>query len=370
MKNYLIVGAGFSGILAAISLKINNPKASVIVLEHTDKALKKVLSTGNGKCNLANAKLDLNKFKNSDFVKKIYKTPQLSKQQDFFRNLGIETKLMDNLLYPTSESAVTVRNALLKQCDKLGIQINLNESIIEYKPKDKINVKTTKAKYEVDKLIFACGGKSLPVSGSDGSIFPLLEKHGYHIIKPTPSLCPIKKKEKTKTLSGTRVKANVNLYRNHNIVFSESGEILFKDHGLSGIVIMNLSRQIAQEKDKYTIELDLLENYKDKHIATYITKYGEKEFLEAFLHPNIVKYFCENKINPLFAKRLTFTFKSLSDFEFSQVTAGGISIDDVNLNLESKKEKNVFFVGEILDIDGPCGGYNLTWAYVSSMLMK
>lgn len=370
MSKYIIVGAGFSGVLAAISIKRSNPKSDVVILEHTDKPLKKLLSTGNGKCNLGNAKLNLNNFNNSQFVKKICKLPQISKQKQFFKELGIETKLIDNLLYPVSESAITVRNALLRKCEKLGINIKLNETILDYKIDNKIDIKTNLDSYKTDKLIFACGGKSLPISGSDGSIFSLLTKHGYNVVPLSSALCPIITYENTRILNGTRVKANVNLYRNHRLVFSENGEVLFKNHGLSGIVIFNASREIARKNGNYTIELDLLENYKDSEIEEYIDKFGEEAFLNAFLHPNIIKYFEQNKIKSIFAKRLSFKYKNLSDFEFSQVTTGGISIDDININLESKIEKNVFFIGEMLDIDGPCGGYNLTWGYISSQLMK
>ncbi len=368
----IIIGAGASGVVAAISLKEKYPDEEITIIEHLDKPLKKLLATGNGKCNLSNSKLDLKKYRNYQHIAPILRRYGYVYQRNFFKEIGIETKLINDLLYPLSESALTVKDALLRAIEKEHIKIKLDENLVDYKVNPiKITVITDKDKYIVDRLIIASGGASSPKLGSDGSVYKILENHGYCLSPIAPGLVPIKTKENTKILDGTRVKCSASLYKNHNLIYKESGEVLFKSHGLSGILIMNLSSIIAKgPKYNYTIELDLLEDYKDRDVSDYILSRGEDEFLHAFLHPNIIKYFKDNKINPTFAKRLSFKFDSLGDFSASQVTIGGVDFLDVNENLMSKREHDVYFIGELLDIDGPCGGYNLTWAFASALSLK
>ncbi len=253
----LIIGAGVSGITCAINIKRTYPGDDITVIEHLDKPLKKILATGNGKCNFANANLDINKYSNPKFVESILREYDFKKQMDFYDSVSIRYKLINELAYPMSESAITVRNALLNECKKLGIKINLSEAIIDYEAKKEITVKTDKNIYKVDKLVFATGGCSQKNLGSDGSLFSLLSKHGYSIIPPLAGLCPIITKEKMKVLDGVRVKALVSLYKDGKEIHKESGEVLFKDHGLSGIVIMNISSIIARDtKRKYEIMIE------------------------------------------------------------------------------------------------------------------
>ncbi len=368
----LIVGAGVSGVVAAISIKEKCPDEEILIIEQLDKPLKKILATGNGKCNISNKKLDYKNYRNYQYVLPLLRKFGYVYQKNFLREIGVETKLVGDLLYPVSESAITVRDALLRRVEKENIKIKLEEKLVDYKVNPiKITVITDKEKYCVDRLIIATGGKSSPKLGSDGSIYKILEEHGYCINALEPGLCPIRTIENTKILEGTRVKCAALLYKNHQLIHKESGEVLFKAHGLSGILIFNLSSIIARNlKYNYMIELDLLEDYKDYEINDYIHSKGEEAFLNAFLHPNLVKYFKENKINPSFAKRLTFKFESLSSFDNSQVSVGGVDFIDIDENLMSKRERNVYFIGEVLDIDGPCGGYNLSWALASALSLK
>ncbi len=368
----LIVGAGASGVVAAISQKMKHPTDDVLIIEQTDKPLKKILATGNGKCNLGNYKLNINNYNHPDFVKKILKKNGYEQQKLFLRKCGIETKLIDNLEYPVSESAITVRDQLLRMCRKLGVKINVKEKIVDYESRSYgIDVKTDKAEYRVGKLIFAVGGRSSPKLGSDGSIYPILENHKIKVVQNNPGLCPIYVKQDTKVLDGVRVKAKVSLYKDYRLVHSENGEVLFKSHGLSGIAIFNTASVLARDLDhQYAVELDLLEDYTEEYVNNYVLDNGEIEFGRAFLHPHIMEYFELNKIRPIFAKRLVFDFDKLYDFDFSQVTVGGVEVNQVNENLESIKEKGVYYIGEVLDINGPCGGYNLMWAFGSALHLE
>ena len=369
----IIVGAGASGITAAISLKRQHKDADVLVIEHLDKALKKILATGNGKCNLGNNSIDVDAYRNAEFVKPILKEYDFNAQRDFFESINIKTKLMGELLYPISESAVTVRNAMLAECDKLGIKIHLSEGMKDYNvtPKE-IKVLTNTTIYSCDKLIFALGGKSSPNLGSDGSLFPMLEKHGYKFSKIKPGLCPIITKENTKVLDGVRVKGKVSLLSEGKLIHQESGEILFKSHGLSGIVIMNVSRIIARDiSEKYIIKIDQLVNEDIDSLKTYLFKKGEESYLSAYFHPKMIEYIQRNKLDLIKAsKELSFTFDELDSYEHSQISVGGIELSQINNDLSSKKERGVYFIGELLDVDGPCGGYNLMWAFASALSLK
>ena len=367
----IIIGAGASGITAAISLKRKYKDVDVLVIEHLDKPLKKILATGNGKCNLGNANINVELYNNSSFVKPILDEYDFDAQRRFFESINVKTKLVGDLLYPISESALTVRNALLKECNKLGIKINVSESIIDYKVGSQIEVTTDKGEYVADKLIFATGAKSSPQLGSDGSVYSLLKKHNYNIKDINPGLCPIITKEKTKLIDGVRVKANVSLLKEGKLIHQEEGEVLFKEHGLSGIVIMNISSSIARDlKASYQIKIDQLPNIPYAELVSFLKSHSKEEYLDAYFHPKMALYLKDVKDVIKASKELTFAFDKLDDFTHSQVSVGGLSLKEVNSSLMSKKEKGVYFLGELLDVDGPCGGYNLMWAFATGLFIK
>lgn len=369
----IVIGAGASGVVAAINYKRHNKSDDVLIIEHLDKPLKKILATGNGKCNLGNAKIDFSRFNNPEFAKNIignydYRT--------LFESVSIETKLIDEYAYPVSESAVSVRDAFLKECRKLGIKINVEEQFVDFKAENSIKVLTDKNAYTCDKLIISGGLCSSPKLGTDGSVLKIIEKHGYKTTKPQPGLSPLYTIEKTKAIDGIRVKAAVSIKENGKNVHEETGEVLFKDHGLSGIVIFNAMSIISRKPNsKFNISLDLLPDFTISYLMQYKNNHGFDEFLQAFINPKISTYLKErfdNNENKIFEsiKNLVFTFDKSYGFDFSQVSVGGISVDEIDENMMSKHEKNVYFIGELLDIDGPCGGYNLTWAFASALRIK
>lgn len=367
----IIVGAGASGVAAAINIKRKNPSDDVLIIEHLDKPLKKILATGNGKCNLGNSNIDFSLFNNGEFAKKIIDGYDYEK---FFDSLLVKTKLVGELAYPVSESAVTVRDAMLNELRKLHVKMNVSEKLVDYKVEDQISVITDKKTYVCDKLILAGGLKSSPKLGSDGSVIEILRKHNYKINELNPGLCPIRTVENTKVIDGTRCKANVKLVQNNKIVRNESGEVLFKDHGLSGIVILNTMSQIVRNNVSGKIYIDLLPDYSDEYLTNFMKTHSLDEFLLAFINPKISSYLKEMKINEnnivSIVKNLEFTFDKPYGYDFSQVTVGGVDINEVDTSLMSKKEKNVFIIGELLNVDGPCGGYNLTFAFACANKLK
>ena len=365
----IVIGAGASGVVAAINYKRNHPQDDVLIIEHLDKPLKKLLATGNGKCNLGNEKLDLNLYSHPEFVKDILKEYDY---EQLFDSISIKTKLMNGLAYPMSESAVSVRNAFLKELERLEIDLHLSEKLVDYRVDKKIYVKTDKSEYVADKLFLTGALFSTDKLGSDGSVYNVLKNHGYKVKEPLPGLCPIKTKEDTKILDGVRVKCEAILLENNKEIHREKGEVLFKENGLSGIVIFNLSSLIARSKKRAgKIVLDLLPDYTMSEIQNYCKSHTFDGFLQGFLNPKLIQYllkrFSKNDDVLKAIKHLEFTFKDFYDFMFSQISVGGILVEEVDSSLESHKEKGVFILGELLDIDGPCGGYNLTWAFASAL---
>ncbi len=360
----IIIGAGASGVASAINIKRKYPKDDVIIIEHSDKALHKILATGNGRCNLGNQKLDISKYNHPELMG-LYSFKEYIK---YVESYGFKTKAIGDLIYPYSESAQTVRNQMLKEADKLGVKIHLEEDLVDYEViKNGVRVKTNRDSYDADKLIIATGGKSTKGLGNDGSIYEILKKHHYTIVPLHPGLVPIKTKENTKLVDGLRVKANVTLLENGKKVFNEDGEVLFKKDGLSGIVIFNASNHIKNPTYNYEIVLNVLPYFNEDLEENYQQFSVKTEFLENYFSPKLVEYFSSRISNKNYIKDLQnfkFTFKDFYDFENSQITIGGISIDQVKPNFESKSEPNVHFVGEVLDMHGPCGGYNLTWAFI------
>ena len=349
-----VIGGGASGTFAAIRIKELNPSFDVTIIERNDKLMKKVAVTGNGRCNYANLGSLEGKY-NNKFANQIINNLKPSEIVDVFERYGIHPTKIDNLVFPVSLSAQTVVLMLNKRLEELGINICLNEKVIDYKlNNDECILKTDKQTHVFDRIVFSCGGCAYPQLGTDGSLFDILRQHGYKIETLSPSLSPIKVKENTKKVSGQRVKCLVSLLYKDKLYYSEEGEVLFKDDGLSGIVMLNMSQKINELSDKKAVKivLDLTPNHKVK----------PDQYLE-FVHPKVAAYLTENNLN---INQLTFTFKNFYDYNVAEVSHGGVSLSEVANDLQSKKENKVFFTGEVLDIDGMCGGFNLMFAFASA----
>lgn len=370
-----VIGAGVSGIIFAINRKMKHPMDEVIVLEHLDKPLKKILSTGNGKCNIGNKIPHKESIKNA-IIRNILNEYDFEVQKEFLNSLNIQTKLVNDLEYPISESAITVRNLLLHSAEQNNVKIITEINVLGYELiEDGIQLETDQGIQYYDRLVFATGGMSSPKLGSDGSIVPTLKRHGYMLSEFIPALCPIKTNEKTKVLDGTRVKATVTLFSDNKETFKEEGEVLFKEHGLSGIVIFNASRVIANNIYKLNeLKIDLLPGISEKDLNTFLKEKGRETLLNAYLHPNLIKYIKELNIKDdklvETLKALPFTFQELYGFDYSQISVGGIDFNELSPSLESLKEEGIYFLGELLDYDAPCGGYNLMWAIGTGLYLS
>ena len=351
-----IVGGGASGTFLAIRIKELNPSFSVTIIEKNDKLMKKISVTGNGRCNYANLGETKNKYNNDEFANKILKNLTATDIVNCFERYGIRHTTIGELVYPLSLSAQTVMIMLEKKINELGVQVFLNEEVIDYVKRDQnFIVKTNGQEHIFDVLVFTSGGKAYPQLGTNGTIIELLKQHGYIITALSPSLSPIKVKENVKKISGQRVKSHVSLLNEKQTIYEEDGEVLFKDDGLGGIVILNMSTKINNLRNKSNIHvaLDLAKGFKSI----------KKEEYEQYVPPKIALYLKEHNLD---INNVSFTFKAFYDYNIAEVSYGGISIKEVSEQLESKKEKGLYFAGEILDVDGMCGGFNLMFAFASA----
>lgn len=378
----IFIGGGPSSIYAAILLKNKYSSLKIEIYEKEDELLKKFKATGNGKCNILNVNDDENNYNNPSFMKDYLRKFPYKKQKEELENV-FNLKLFERgeLVYPLNESSATTRCMLIELLDKLGINYFLNEELISFNKNQMgefiLNFASNRST-TCEHLILAAGGKSSPTLGSDGKLISYLNKN-YYIYPLKPSLVGLLVKEKIKPLSGLRIKALVKLYNQNKFVKKEYGEIIFKNEGLSGIVIMNMSSYINFYNIKNPIlkiepllemkERDLITNsklfdnclypYLDKKISDFIYKSLNIKSGTIMNNKNVEKLIS-------FLNNIYFHVTGTYGFEHSQVSNGGIDINEVKYNFESKKENNLYFLGEMLNIDGICGGYNLKWALLSA----
>ena len=393
---YLVIGAGASGIISSLRL---SKYGEVILLEKNDKIGKKILVTGNGKCNLWNSNLfnsDIDKYyytDNYDVFNKLFKD-NFNKTYKYLTNdLNIYTREKDTYIYPYSNTSFSVRelfDRLLK--NNPNIDVHLNEEAISLESiNNKIQVTTNISSYIVDKVVISTGSKASELGTN--SLDLLLNNHNIKINKVLPSLVPISLDEKyLNNWNGIRVNAKLKVECDNITKYSE-GELQLTDYGISGIVTFNISGFVSRMIDsnrKVNIYIDFMPEvddlfnlFKDRFNNSNKTV---EELLETFFNYKLL-FIILNNSN--IDKNLS--WKSLSDEEIknlvdaiknfkvnvintlpykrAQVTTGGISLDEVDDKLMLKKLPNVYVTGEILDIDGICGGYNLALAFTTGYMM-
>lgn len=398
MEKVVIVGGGISGIIAAINAKNSN---EVIVLERNNTCGKKILVTGNGKCNYTNSNQDLKNYhsSNHELIKNIINENSLNEMHKMLKKIGIIPKIKNGYYYPYSNQAITFQNALLKELENKNIKIKTNTYVknIEYIENEFI-VETDDEKITCDKVILSTGGSATPKLGSDGNGYSLLKKLGHNIIEPLPALVSLKTKEKVDTISGCRSDVKLILYEDNKLKNEEIGEIQFTDIGISGICAMQLSGTIARglrnnKKEIISINFvptigntkeellkfldnqnkivqnrnisELLDNMLNYKITNYILK---KIKLDNTLKwDNLNKFEKEKIASNLIDLRLEIV--EPNSFVNAQTTTGGVLLTEINLKtMESLKITNLYIIGELLDVDGACGGYNITFALITGLI--
>ncbi len=382
-----IIGGSSSGIYAALFLKRRNPDLAVHLFDRNAKLGKKLYATGNGRCNLINRGVSASGFSHPEFVGKFFDQYGFKELEEALLSLGIDISYLGELGYPSSFSASEHVHLLEKLLQKENVIIHLNENVLSYGKEGGYILKTDKGSYHFDSLIIASGGNSGKNLGTDGTFFKELARHGYQIATLRPGLCPIRTKEKSKSLSGVRHEAKATVFVGGEPIHEEAGELLFKDDGLSGIMIFNCASILARGYHKdAVVRIDLFPGLSEAQLEQKLTALQAINpgfFLDALFTKELQQFLLQ-KANislqkPLQAsqissfakllKSLDFHFAGLYPFDASQVTVGGVDVSEVDEHLESKKEKGVYFIGEVLDVDGLCGGYNLSWALASALVV-
>lgn len=392
MKKIVVVGAGASGIIASIFASRNN---EVIMLERNSTPLKKLLLTGNGKCNYFNENQSISNYNSSniELVEKIISENNIENVLSFFDKIGIIPKIKNGYYYPYSNLSNSIKEALLKEALLKGVKIK-NDYLV--KNIEKVNNKfIINNEIECDYVIISTGSKACPKTGSDGIGYELLKKFGHSIVKVLPALTQvIGNKPYFKDWAGIRVDARVSLYENNKYITREVGEVLLTKTGLSGICIFNLSSKIKRglyKGYKEDVSINFLPFIDD--IENFLEDRNNKvkgrtiiELLEGLINYKLVKIILkeskidENKYykelndkerNNLFNNLVNFKVNIIdtNDFENAQVCSGGVPLTEININtMESNIVEGLFITGELLDIDGLCGGYNLTISWITGIL--
>lgn len=389
MKEICIIGGGAAGLAAAITAAKKGKK--VTILERNEKCGKKILISGNGRCNYYNENQKIQKYHstNSELIEKIINEKNIEKVKEFFLSLGIIPKIIDGYYYPFSRTAITIQNALLQETKKLNIEILYNIKVEKIIKKDYFIINPNKENIKTKKILICTGSKAAPKTGSDGIGYDLAMSLGHKIIKPLPALINLKgNKNYYKKWSGVRTEAILKLYEDEKFIAKEKGDLQLTDQGISGIAVFNLSNYITRNIQNHIemIHINFIPFFKEKSLdSLFKINSNINETLERILNYKLVNIllketklktnnYCEltkkekeKLLNSLTNFKIEIT--DIGSFDKAQVCSGGIPLTEINLKtMESKKDNNLYFAGEILDINGDCGGYNLTFAWLSGIL--
>lgn len=391
-----IIGAGASGVFAALILKQNYIDTTVI--ERNANALKKIYATGNGRCNFTNRNVSYKNYhgENPKFTISAIKKFDNYDVIEFFNDMGIpEVELENGKIFPKSLQASSIVKQMMCLANHLEVEFIFDSFVDDVRKNgDVFEVKSNDSIYKFDYLIVACGSKAYKKSGSDGNGYILMKKLGHNIVKTHPGIVQLRLNgDSFKKMSGTKFKANAKLVVDGKEVFEFYHDVLFTDYGISGPTILQLSGEAIRAKNngldvKIRIDtVDLDENKLYEHLIYIISlNYYKKinELLVGLINDNLIEEVlnqaginydinvCELSKEEIYKlahtlKNLEFSVSGYKDEDSGQITCGGVDTDEINPStMESKKIKNLYIIGEIMDVDGDCGGYNLQWAFSSA----
>ncbi len=377
-KQILIVGAGAAGLTAAIFAAREG--ASVTILEQNERPGKKINATGNGKCNLTNLAFPKDAYRGThpEFVKSALSQFSTEDTLNFFSQLGIYPVNRNGYIYPRSAQAQSVTDALVSEAIHLGIKIKTQESAIriERTPKG-FTVYTQGWHYSCDGLLLANGSMASAIAGSGDSGYTLASSLGHTVIKPLPALCALKCKGKSfQSWAGVRTEGEVTLLLDGMPFHSAKGELQLTEYGISGIPVFQLSRYAIRAIDEgktVSVSIDFFPELSAKEFEALLQKRKdqrpyktEKEQFIGLFPDKLIKVLCSQKDSVKAAKAFPLAVTGGMPFSQAQVCSGGVDTGEVYAKtMESKRVPGLYFAGELLDIDGTCGGYNLQWAWSS-----
>lgn len=396
----IVVGGGASGMIAAITAK--RLGAAVTILEQNPRIGKKILVTGNGRCNYTNINLDMKCFhgQNPEFIHGALEAMTVDDTLKFFEKLGITPKIEEEgKVFPSSEQASSILDVLLYELTRLDVEINCEakvKSITKEKDKFRVELASGKAFY-ADKVILAAGGKALPSSGSDGNGYHLAQSLGHRITEVFPALVQLKLDSPfLKRLEGVKFSGTAEIISQNMSMAKDRGDILFTNYGISGPPILQLSRKAGEllhqgqevllkiammdlTKEELTelierrfrlgshktIEFSLVGLINKRLIPVILIEAGIKNSKESVAQISLEE---QTKIVDILLD-WRFIVRGTKSWPSAQTTAGGVDTSQINPStLESKLAKGLYLAGEIIDVDGICGGFNLQWAWSSGFL--
>ncbi len=405
MHNHVIVvGGGAAGLVAAIAAAREG--SHVTILEHNDRVGKKILVTGNGKCNMTNQNMGSEYYRsnNPGFVEQVlWKIPSETILR-FFEELGIRTVDKNGYVYPASGQASSVLDVLRMELSYHNVVVETNVHVDEIrKIKDKIQVKVVcgegkeKKYYEADSVILACGSLAGNHTGNDGSGYELARKMGHHIYKPLPALVQLRSKgDFLKQWAGVRVDGAVSIWIDGECIAKDRGEIQLTDYGISGIPVFQVSRFVSEALERKKQVLARLDFFPDMN-RHGLYRYLEKRFEDCPYKSldDMMVGLLNKKLSSVLVKEaqmdgkrnwssfskveknrfceilddFTLPIYGTNSFAQAQVCMGGVDTKEINgKTMESQKMSGVYFAGEMIDVDGICGGYNLHFAWATGLI--
>ena len=401
MTRVLVIGGGASGMVASIYASKGNNE--VILIDKNNNLGKKILITGNGKCNYWNKDISIEHYNSldKDILDKIIIDNNKLEIESFFERLGIVPRIKDNYYYPSSNQATSIQTALMLEMELSGVKIFNNEEVLFINKVDNVfEVITSNRKIYVDKVILATGSKACPKTGSDGFGYEIARKFGHEIVEPLPALVQLRLDASfLKEWQGIRSDVSVSLYENNKFIKKEIGEIQLTNYGVSGICIFQLSSLVSRglfNSNKEEIEINFLNNldisdeddfvkYFDKRNKLVLNR-NVSQLLDGILNYKLINLILKiSKIDRfdrwdnisidkkrLLGRNLTklrLNVKGTNSYDSAQVCSGGVRLREVNsLTMESLKVPGLYIVGELLDVDGECGGFNLGFAWITGYL--
>lgn len=400
MPKIAVLGGGAAGLAGAISAARNCPEAAIVVFEKMDEPARKILATGNGRCNLSNRNADISCYHGDEQVlSQVLRQFDADQCVQFFHSLGLLVREEEGRLYPYTLSASTVRDVLLHECERLGVRIETDTQVVSLERTEKgflIN-----ELFFADKVLFALGGKAAAPLGTDGDGYRILKSLGIRYRSISPALVQLKTGGKqdlrtVKHLKGIRARGRFSLHREDGkLVDREDGEIQFTDYGISGIAVMQMSGDAIQlcKKETPFVSIDFCPDLPDTALLDYLRDGSFQrpdlpatELLIGIVSRRIAREIlrragvsAELRSSELSLDQLAVIAERTKQFRLSvtggrgfkdaQVTRGGVPAEELKEGtLESRKVPGLYFAGEILDVDGMCGGFNLHFAWGSGLL--
>ena len=396
VTDVIIIGGGAAGLCAAVYLKQQNKDLSVRVLEALPRVCKKLAVTGNGRCNITNLEIDTARYHGEDVGFSQYALNRYDRcfTEDFFEKIGVPFVYEYEKAYPASLQASSVVDCLRFAADELGVITHLETKVT--------NIMVSGGNYKVLANNMSFIAKNVIVAtglysggdrlGCDGSMLDILKKAGYKIVKTAPAIVQLKTEtDYVKQLKGIKINADVSLKRNGKVIRQDNGETLFCDYGLSGPPVMQVSREVSRQEGDYEISLDIMPNFNFASLLELLEFRAKSlknrkldEFFTGMLNKRLGQVVLKMAgvgisesvtiLDTAKLKKVTSVLKSMSfrvigttGFINSQVTSGGIATNQFDSKtMMSKNDRGLYLVGEILDIDGDCGGFNLQWAWSSA----